>query len=118
MHVHTATYTTIDKVPGSGGKLTPNQKMGKLTSLRRGQLFHIFYRYDASHAVFPLPFLPSLTLFLPWRRFGDGFAGSHVRCLGGIQQPLYTLGHYANSGLHSSKTCEKHDCRSLPEHEL
>ncbi|GFV82549.1 hypothetical protein TNCV_3983391 [Trichonephila clavipes] len=81
MHVHTATDTTIDNVPGSGGKLTPNRKMGKLTSLRSGRLFHIFNRYDASHLVFPLPFLPPFTFFLPWRRFRDGFAGSHVRCL-------------------------------------
>ncbi|GFT87830.1 hypothetical protein TNCV_799401 [Trichonephila clavipes] len=30
--------------------------------------------------------------------YTDGFAGSDVRWLGGIQGPLYTLGHYANSG--------------------
>ncbi|GFX31904.1 hypothetical protein TNCV_3408191 [Trichonephila clavipes] len=41
-NAHTATDMTVDNVPGSGGKLTPNRKVDKLTSRRRGQLSYFF----------------------------------------------------------------------------
>ncbi|GFU13881.1 hypothetical protein TNCV_940601 [Trichonephila clavipes] len=71
-NAHTATDTTVDSVPGSGEKLTPNRKVGKLTSRRRGQLSNFFTDMTQVTQCPRSPFSSSRSLLTMVTIRGDG----------------------------------------------